>query len=125
VEAEFIDQLATGHARENPNAAIAASMLEKGGPDALARLHRLAASAERAYHRNYNAFVRERREQRREQGRQLEAAAYSYIFAPLPGRERPASTDRQNEPNRPAPVPPLRPAHGQNEANRDTRALRL
>jgi hypothetical protein len=127
IEAEFIDILAAGQARQNPNAAIAASMLEKGGPDALSRLHRLAASAERAYHRNYNALIRERRDQSRERareegrehGRQLLAAAESYIFAPVPGPKR------QNEPNRRVGSPVLHPAHKRNEANRDSLALRL
>ena len=100
-------------------------MLEKGGPDALSRLHRLAASAERAYHRNYNALIRSRHEQRREHGRQMDAAARAYIFAPMNGPRRPATAESQNEPNRPTPAPSLRPAHEQNEANRDTRALRL
>jgi hypothetical protein len=125
VEAEFIDLLATGQARQNPNAAIAASMLEKGGADALARIHRLAASAERAYHRNYNALLRDRREQRREFGRQLDAAAQAYIFAPLPRSGNAPAENEQNEPNRPVAAPPLHPSRVQNEANRDTRALRL
>ena len=100
-------------------------MLEKGGAAALERIQKLAAAAERAYHRNYSALVRERQECRREFGRQLEAAATANIFAPLPCRP--------NEPNRrPAETggpqtaaTQLRPAHTRNEANRDHLALRL
>jgi hypothetical protein len=133
IEAEFIDQLATGEARRNPHAAIAASMLEKGGAAALERIQKLAAAAERAYHRNYNALARERQECQREFGRQLEAAATANIFAPLPRRPQTAPENRHNEPN-PQPAATnapqsaatqLRPAHTRNEANRESLALRL
>ena len=129
IEAELMDQLASGQARENPHAAIAASMLEKDGAESLLRLHRMASSVERAYHRNYNALARGRRERQLEQDQQLDQAMRDFIFAPMPGRSRASGENRQNEPNPPAKAPlavhPIRPSHVRNEANRDSLALRL
>jgi len=121
IEAEFVDLLASGQPRRNPNAVIAASMLEKGGPEALLRIHRLAASAERAYHRNYNALICGRRDAEREAASRREAAVVAHVMAPMP-KATPSTRTRQNEPNRAAAAQTRPSVHTRNEGSL---ALRL